>query len=102
MPEPNRTNNDVVSGLEHDGHAAAANSSWTNATTSRSRCSTSLRARVGRSSDLTDKKQTPAATHRESFTEVVILPALRERLKIINPWLEDNEVEEGVKQLAGE
>ena len=52
--------------------------------------------------DLTDMKQTPAATHRESFTEVVMLPVLRERLKVINPWLEDNQVEEGVTQLAGE
>ena len=52
--------------------------------------------------DLTDKKQTPADTHRESFTEVVMTPVLRERLKVINPWLEDDQVEEVVKQLAGE
>ena len=52
--------------------------------------------------DLTDMKQVPADTHRESFTEVVTPPVLRERLKVINPWLEDNQVEEGVKQLAGE
>ena len=51
--------------------------------------------------DLTDMKQTPADTHRESFTEVVMPPVLRERLKVIN-WLEDNQVEEGIKQLAGE
>ena len=51
--------------------------------------------------DLTDKNQTPAATHRESFTEVMMLPVLRERHKVIN-WLEDNQDEEGVKQLAGE
>ena len=50
--------------------------------------------------DLTDKKQTPAATHRESFTEVVMLPVLRERLKAINTWLEDDQVEEVVKQLT--
>ena len=47
-------------------------------------------------------KQTPAETHRESFTEVVMTPVLRERLKVINPWLEDDQVEEGVKRLAGE
>ena len=35
--------------------------------------------------DLTDMKQTPAHTHRESFTEVVMLPVLRERLKVIKP-----------------
>ena len=52
--------------------------------------------------DLTDMKQAPAATHRESFTEVVMPPVLRERFKVINPWLEDDQVEEGVKQLAGE
>ena len=52
--------------------------------------------------DLTDIKQTPADTHRESFTDVVIPPVLRKRLKAINPWLEDEQVEEGVKQLAGE
>ena len=34
--------------------------------------------------DLTGMKQTLAATHRESFTEVVMLPVLRERLKVIN------------------
>ena len=51
--------------------------------------------------DLTDVKQTPADTHRESFTEVVMTPVLRERLKVINPWLEDDQVEEVVKQLTG-
>ena len=50
--------------------------------------------------DLTDMKQTPADTHRESFTEVVMPPVLRERLKVINPWLEDDQVEEVVKQLT--
>ena len=50
--------------------------------------------------DLTDMKQTPADTHRESFAEVVMPPVLRERLKVINPWLEDDQVEEVVKQLT--
>ena len=50
--------------------------------------------------DLTDMKQTPADTHRENFTEVVMTPVLRERLKVINPWLEDDQVEEVVKQLT--
>ena len=50
--------------------------------------------------DLTDMKQTPADTHRESFTEVVMPPVLRERLKVINPWIEDDQVEEVVKQLT--
>ena len=50
--------------------------------------------------DLTDMKQTPADTHRESFTEVVMTPVLRQRLKVINPWLEDDQIEEVVKQLT--
>ena len=52
--------------------------------------------------DLTDMKQTPADTHRKSFTEVVMTPVLRERLKVINRWLEDDQVEEVVKQITGE
>ena len=49
--------------------------------------------------DLTDEKQKPSDTFRENFTEVVMLPVLREQLKVINPWLEDDQVEEVVKQL---
>ena len=47
-----------------------------------------------------DSKQHPRDTFRESFTEVVMLPVLRERLKVINPWLGDDQVEEVVKQLT--
>lgn len=47
-----------------------------------------------------DNKQHPADSHRESFTEVTMLPVLREQLKVINPWLEDHQVEEVVKQLT--
>ncbi|OGG55593.1 MAG: restriction endonuclease subunit R [Candidatus Handelsmanbacteria bacterium RIFCSPLOWO2_12_FULL_64_10] len=47
-----------------------------------------------------DSKQHPVDSHRESFTEVVMLPVLREQLKIIHPWLEDDQVEEVVKQLT--
>ena len=47
-----------------------------------------------------DNKQSPADTHRENFTEVVMLPVLREQLKVINPWLEDDQVEEVVKRLT--
>ena len=50
--------------------------------------------------DLTEMKQTPADTHRESFTDVVMLPVLSEQLQVINPWLEDDQVEEVVKQLT--
>ena len=47
-----------------------------------------------------DNKQHPSDTFRESFTDVVMLPVLREQLKVINPWLEDGQVEEVVKQLT--
>ena len=50
--------------------------------------------------DFTNKKQHPADSHRETFTEVVMLPVLREQIKIINPWIEDDQVEEVVKQLT--
>jgi type I restriction enzyme R subunit len=50
--------------------------------------------------DLDGKIQTTQQTFRESFTEVVMLPVLREQLKIINPWLEDDQVEEVIKQLT--
>jgi len=47
-----------------------------------------------------DGKQHPGDSFRESFTEVVMLPVLRERLKGINPWLEEDQVEEAVKHLT--
>ncbi|MCX7571292.1 HsdR family type I site-specific deoxyribonuclease [Tumebacillus sp. DT12] len=47
-----------------------------------------------------DSKQHPEASHRQSFTEVVMLPVLRDQLKVINPWLEDDQVEEVIKQLT--
>ncbi len=47
-----------------------------------------------------DKQQKPEDTFRETFTEVVMLPVLREQLKVINPWLEDDQVEEVIKQLT--
>src|SRR5690348_14176621 len=47
-----------------------------------------------------DKTQQPKDTFRESFTEVAMLPVLREQLKVINPWIEDDQVEEVVKQVT--
>ena len=47
-----------------------------------------------------DNKQLPADSHRETFMEVVMLPVLREQLKVINPWIEDDQVEEVIKQLT--
>jgi type I restriction enzyme R subunit len=40
-----------------------------------------------------DNKQHPGDTFRETFTEVVMLPVLREQLKVINDWLEDDQIE---------
>jgi type I restriction enzyme R subunit len=47
-----------------------------------------------------DSKQYPADSYRQSFTEVVMLPVLRERLKVINPWLAADQVEEVVKHIT--
>jgi type I restriction enzyme, R subunit len=47
-----------------------------------------------------DSKQHPRDTFRENFTEVVMLHVLRAQLKVINPWLEDDQVEEVAKQLT--
>lgn len=47
-----------------------------------------------------DTRQQPGDTYRESFTEVVMLPVLREQLKVSNPWLEGDQVEEVIKQLT--
>jgi type I restriction enzyme R subunit len=44
--------------------------------------------------------QSPQQTYRTNFTEVVMLPVLREQLKVINPWLEDDQAEEVIKQLT--
>src|SRR5690625_4361783 len=50
--------------------------------------------------DLTDRKQTPADTQRGSFVEVVMEPVLRRQLRVINPWLEADQVDEVVKWLT--
>ncbi|MBU8921516.1 MAG: HsdR family type I site-specific deoxyribonuclease [Bacteroidales bacterium] len=48
-----------------------------------------------------DRSQHPGDSYRENFTEVVLLPILRKRLMVINPWLDDDQVEEVVKRLTG-
>lgn len=50
--------------------------------------------------DLTDEKQTPSHTFRDNFTEVVMPKVLVEQIKVINPWMEDDQVEEVAKQLT--
>ncbi len=47
-----------------------------------------------------DNRQCPADSYRESFTEVVMLSVLRERLQGINPWLENDQIEEVVRRLT--
>src|ERR1039457_5136781 len=47
-----------------------------------------------------DSKQKPGDTLRNSFAEVVMLPILRGQLKHINPWLDDDQVEDVIKQLT--
>ena len=47
-----------------------------------------------------DRKQRPSDSFREHFTEVAMLSVLRERLAIINPWLEDDQIEEAARRLT--
>ncbi len=47
-----------------------------------------------------DNKQVPKDTGRDNFAEVVMGSVLREQLKVINPWLEVDQIEEVVKQLT--
>jgi type I restriction enzyme R subunit len=44
-------------------------------------------------------KQSPKDTGRDNFSEVVMGSVLRKQIKIINPWLEIDQIEEVVKQL---
>ena len=47
-----------------------------------------------------EKDQKPSDTGRSSFTEVVLEPRLRAQLKVINPWLQDDQIDDVVKQLT--
>jgi type I restriction enzyme R subunit len=47
-----------------------------------------------------DNKQQPADSFRASFTEVAMLPVLREQLTRVNDWMEPDQVEEVAKQLT--
>lgn len=46
-------------------------------------------------------KQSPKDSHRSDFTEVVMLPLLRKQLVEINDWLEDDQIDDVIKQLTG-
>lgn len=47
-----------------------------------------------------ERSQKPSETHRENFTDVVMEPILRQQLKIINPWLEADQLDDPIKQLT--
>jgi type I restriction enzyme R subunit len=46
------------------------------------------------------KTQKPEESFRDSFAEVVMLPKLREALRQINPWMDDDQVEEAVRRIT--
>ena len=47
-----------------------------------------------------EQKQQPKESLREHFTDVVLLPELRNALQRINPWLEDDQVEDVARRLT--
>ena len=47
-----------------------------------------------------EAQQTPGETHRSNLTEVLMQPVLRAQLQLIQPWLEDDQADEVVRQLA--
>ena len=47
-----------------------------------------------------EAKQHPADSHRSSFAEVVMLPVLLAQLKIMQPWLADDQLDDVAKQLT--
>ena len=50
--------------------------------------------------DLEMRQQTPQQSYRANFTEVVLVPVLRQQLQVINPWLGADQIEEVVKGLT--
>ncbi|MCB1191183.1 MAG: hypothetical protein H7A23_15885 [Leptospiraceae bacterium] len=48
--------------------------------------------------DLTDATQNPTHSLRTSFSEVVLSSVLKEQLQIINPWIEEDQIEDGRKR----
>lgn len=46
------------------------------------------------------RPQLPKDSYRESFSQVVLLPKLRKAIKKINPWMEDDQVEDVVKRIT--
>lgn len=50
--------------------------------------------------DMTDMPQAPGHTFRNNFSEVVMPKVLREQVKVINPWLDNDQVEDVARQLT--
>jgi type I restriction enzyme, R subunit len=50
--------------------------------------------------DLDGATQTPKDSHRKDFAEVVMHSVLRERLRIINPWLQEDQLDEVVYRIT--
>lgn len=50
--------------------------------------------------DLEMKGQTPAQSFRESFDEVVLLPVLRESLRKINDWIDEDQIDEAISKIT--
>ncbi|MFW6029313.1 MAG: type I restriction endonuclease subunit R, partial [Halanaerobiales bacterium] len=50
--------------------------------------------------DLDPFNQYPEDSYRQIFTDVIMGSVLKEQIKEINPWIEDDQVEEVVKQLT--
>ena len=47
-----------------------------------------------------DNKQKPLDSYRNNFTDVVMPSVLCEQIKVINPWLEDWQVDEAARQIT--
>ncbi|MCC5897169.1 MAG: type I restriction endonuclease subunit R [Phormidium sp. BM_Day4_Bin.17] len=47
-----------------------------------------------------ERGQKPSDSYRENFRQVVLIPVLRSQLQTINPWLEDDQTEDVIKQLT--
>ena len=50
--------------------------------------------------DLQMKGQTPAQSFRESFDEVVLLPVLRDSLRKINDWIDEDQIDEAISEIT--
>ncbi len=47
-----------------------------------------------------ERGQKSSDSYRENFRQVVLIPVLRSQLQTINPWLEDDQAEDVIKQLT--